>query len=76
MKIIIKSGENRDGYTMEEMLIDGANVISVYPLCECPEDAVIGRGLTSCYDILELMRSAWEAGIKKENFEVKEEPLD
>ena len=44
---------------------------SVHPLCECPEDAIIGRGLISCSRIIELMQLAYNAGKNGEDFFVK-----
>ena len=44
---------------------------SVYPLCECPEDAIIGRGLISCSRIIDLMKLAYQAGKNGEEFIVK-----
>ena len=44
---------------------------SVRPLCECPEDAVIGRGLVSCNRIIDLMKLAYQAGKNGEEFVVK-----
>lgn len=44
---------------------------SVYPLCECPEDAIIGRGLISCSRIIDLMKLAYQAGKNGEEFIMK-----
>ena len=44
---------------------------SVYPLCECPEDAIIGRGLISCSRIIDLMKLAYQAGKNGQEFVVK-----
>lgn len=44
---------------------------SVHSLCECPEDAVIGRGLISCGMIIDLMKLAYQAGKNGEEFVVK-----
>ena len=54
----------------QKMYIDGEKSISIYPLCECPEDAIIGRDLISCVEISELMERAYNAGLNKESFEV------
>ena len=44
---------------------------SVYPLCECPEDAIIGRRLISCGKIINLMKLAYQANKNGEEFVVK-----
>ena len=46
MKIEIK-----DYTESHEMYINDKEVLSVYSLSECPEDAIIGRSLVDCYDI-------------------------
>ena len=68
MKIEITCGNNYDGNDWEEMTINGKDACSVYP-CE-PEDAIIGRDLISCQDIVEYMKRAYEAGKNGEKFEV------
>jgi len=70
MDIIITQGENSELHAWEEMSINGKRCLSVYPLCECPEDAIIGRDLISCSEIMEYMREAYEAGRRGEEFNV------
>lgn len=53
--------ENSEGKTMS---------FNVYPLCECPEDAIIGRDLISCTEIADAMKFAYEAGKAGEPFEI------
>jgi hypothetical protein len=65
MKIVVERRES-DGDICEDMSIDGQHVLSVYPLCECPEDATIGRDLVSCSDVAEYMRLAFQAGANGE----------
>ena len=71
MKIRLEIGETREGYETNDLYIDDKPVIYIYPLCECPEDAIIGRGLVSGPDIINRMRGAYEAGKKGEEFEVE-----
>jgi hypothetical protein len=73
MKIEIAIGTNRDELAYQEMFIDGNERLGVYPLNECPEDAIIGRGLVSCSQIAEFMREAYEAGKRGEEFTVTEQ---
>lgn len=72
MKITIYTGNNYDDLETQVMNIE-TNVgehsgFSVYPLCECPEDAIIGRDLISCNEIAEAMKIAYEAGKAGEDF--------
>ena len=75
IEIFIK--ENKDDFTTSEQLfINGQIRETVCPLFECPEDAIIGRGLISCQDIVRYMKLAYEAGLKKENFDYSAEKVD
>lgn len=75
MKVIITYGT--DDYTdllHEDMdVFDNEGKIiaqeSVYPFNECPEDAIIGRGLVSCSRIYNFMKLAYEAGKNGEPLE-------
>lgn len=42
----------------EKKLID----VSAYPLCECPEDAILERDLSYVWDIKEAFKIGYEAG--------------
>lgn len=72
MKITIKTGVNSDDAEHQEMTINEKKALSVYPLYECPEDAIIGRSLVSCRDVIEFMRLAYAAGKRGEEFVVEE----
>lgn len=73
MKIKVIEGANNGQATWQRMLINGEEVLSVYPLYECPEDAIIGRDLVSCDEVVNFMRRAYEAGKNGEEFSVTEE---
>ena len=62
MKVEVREKENCDGYLMQQLWINGKREVKVYPLAECPEDAIIGRSLVSCDEIAELMQRAHAAG--------------
>jgi hypothetical protein len=62
MEIVIKGSSDDYGMASEALVIDGKEVESVFPLCECPEDAIIGRALISCSDIAKYMQMAYEIG--------------
>jgi len=57
----------------QELHINGLKRVNVAPLCECPEDAIIGRSLTSCDTMAALMREAYGAGKRGEEFELVSE---
>ncbi len=70
MNIVINR-RDCDGYEeSQEMIIDGKSTLSVGPLCECPEDAIIGRDLVSCCRVADLMKRAFDAGVAGETFDV------
>lgn len=72
MKITYKSGADSDGNMWDDILIetDSGKTFAnhVRALYECPEDAIIGRDLVSCGDILEAIKLAYEAGKNGEEF--------
>lgn len=79
MKINYFYGTNSDNLDFDRMEIrdnDGILIAeeSVYPLWECPEDAIIGRSLISCNRILDLMLLAYNAGKNGEDLTVIQEP--
>jgi len=78
--VTIISSEDRDGYCYERMYINDKSQISVSPLCECPEDAIIGRDLISCGEIADLMCDAVQWGIEGKkiifNYEEVEDVYD
>jgi len=45
--------------------------ISVFPLCDCPEDAIIGRNLIGCGQIIDLMHWAYMEGSMGNGFTVE-----
>jgi hypothetical protein len=74
MQIVIKERTDSNGCAHERLIIDDEEECSVYPLCECPEDATIERDLISCTDIAGFMRRAYEAGKNGEEFVITSEP--
>lgn len=76
MKVIVREKEDRDGYLRQELVIDGKERQYVGPLCECPEDAIIGRDLVSCRDIADFMKEAFEAGKRDEEWLFQMAPFE
>lgn len=72
MEVKVISGRNYDGYETLSIEVDGRSVANVYPLYECPEDALLERDLSFAYDIPELMHAAYEAGRRGEPFNIIE----
>lgn len=76
MKIVIVRRNCDDYEESQELSIDGKSILSVGPLCECPEDAIIGRDLVDCCRVAGLMKRAFDASGAGETFNleiVKEE---
>ena len=78
MKIYFSSTSNEYDYLEEEMRVVDSNGVcigseSVYPLCECPEDAIIERDLIGCGEIIKYMKLAYEAGKNGEPLEIIKE---
>jgi len=70
MNIKIKTGADSEGLKRETMFIDGKERLHVQALCDCPEDAIIGRNLVSCSQVSRYMREAYEAGKAGQEFNV------
>ena len=67
------SETDRNDFTREKLLINGEEIFYVYPLCECPEDAIIGRDLISCSEISSFLKNFLkEHNGKKVKFEYDE----
>ena len=69
MKITIYVGSRNECLT-ERMEIDGKKRLSVFPLCDCPEDAIIERSLVGCRRVVDFMREAHAAGVRGEPLDV------
>lgn len=76
MKIVLHKGKNNDGFACETMEINGKHAMSAYPLYECPEDATLERDITSCSEVVELMRKAHREGIRGNEFVVEEVEME
>ena len=69
MKIIVHSWENRDYMIREQLTINGK--VRQYVGTGEPEDAIIGRDLVSCQDIVSFMQESYNAALKGEPFDVE-----
>ncbi|WP_201319093.1 hypothetical protein [Paenibacillus sp. EPM92] len=56
--VIVKviTSYNRDGFSREKLYIDGKKVMTVGPLTECPEDAILERDLVGPSDFASLLK--------------------
>ena len=70
MNIEISIGKDSNDSERQRMKIDGKHRLTVAALCECPEDAIIGRDLVSCRAVSSYMREAYEAGKRGDEFNV------
>lgn len=71
MHVNINVSQDYNGLERHEITITHENKTSeiyIGALCECPEDAIIGRDLIDGFQILDLMRIAYEAGKNEEEF--------
>jgi len=69
MKIRTTEGQNSDGLATFRIAVDGKDVVNAWP--PEPEDAILERDLSFVYDIVPLMKRAYEAGKAGEPFEVQ-----
>lgn len=76
MKIKVLKKINGSGDESNQVLVDGRKVATVYPLWECPEDAIIGRDLISGGEIANYIKMGFEAGKRGEEIEIVEEIVD
>lgn len=54
----VRSWESSYDYATRDTLeVNGKQIFRVAPLCECPEDAIIGRDLISSSDIASFLES-------------------
>jgi len=72
MKIKVVAGYS-DYAPWDELFINGKQVYNSHPLCECPEDAILGRSLTGADEITEWLKAAHAAGKAGEPFEIEHE---
>lgn len=83
MKLKVGSRAENDygegGYFELEVVDDNGNRIggvNVYSMSDCPEDALLCRSLGFVYDIPKLMKEAYNAGKRGEDFLIETVPLD
>ena len=72
MKVTIKKSNDYNKDERQEVLINDEEEWTISSLCECPEDAIIGRSLIDGSDLLRAIRLGWEAGKSGEALEVEE----
>ena len=69
MKIEEICEKDRGGNEKYTLKIDGERMITIGCLSECPEDAMLERDLNFVYEIVPLMKKAYEAGRNGEALE-------
>jgi hypothetical protein len=72
--VIVKlvHGTDYDEMATLDIYVDDECQLSAYPLNESPEDAYLERALSFVYDIPGLMRQAYEAGKRGDEFTIVE----
>jgi len=68
--------EGISGFEVTIETHEGKQHISAYDMCECPEDAIMDRGLGFIYDVPHMLKLAYEAGKSGEEFLLVEETDD
>jgi hypothetical protein len=79
MKIEFSEYEDGDLFLHQKMKIIAQGkekTIHVGPLYDCPEDAIIGRDLISCDEILSFMQLAYKTGKDGEEYIVENVPYE
>ncbi len=72
MRIVVTSIQS-DDYTYEglEIVIDDTYKFAVSHSDDTPEDNNLSRNFADCYDIPNMLKKAYEAGLKKEEFKIE-----
>lgn len=68
--------EKRDYSSFYEIQIDGKTVLRASDCTDSPEDATLGRNLGFAYQITDLMKLAYEAGKRGEEFILESTTVD
>jgi hypothetical protein len=71
MKLLIKVSEDDNGFATHKICVDGETMDTIFPLVECPEDAIIGRSLLGGKDIEKYIWLGYEAGKRGDIIEVE-----
>ena len=74
MTIVLKI-EPAGGYgggPTHQVAVDGKEIRTIGDLCECPEDAIVGRDLVDGYDIVKYIQMGYDAAKRGEVLEVEE----
>ncbi|QOV08276.1 hypothetical protein Kirov_77 [Bacillus phage Kirov] len=69
MKVVVTELVSEDfDYEMLEIVIDDTTKFKVDNADDSPEDNTLSRNFSDCYDIPALLKKAWEAGKRGEEF--------
>lgn len=72
MKVTVREFANEDyTYNSLEIVIDEGTKFHVHSSEDTPEDNNLYRNFSDCYDIPHLLRKAYEAGKRGEEFEIE-----
>ena len=70
MKIVVKVSRDENESERHVVFVDDKRLKSIYPLCECPEDATIERDLMSGYDLAQFAQLGFDAAKRGEELEI------
>ncbi|MED3182038.1 hypothetical protein P4305_18710 [Bacillus thuringiensis] len=68
IEVIHTDGDMWRGAYVEMIMPKGCGDINIGSLSECPEDATLERDLNFVYDIPDMMREAYKAGLRGDKF--------
>lgn len=70
MKITITRTQDSDNGERQKIKIEGGRQWSIFPLCDCPEDAIVGRGLVDADDLVSAIKAGFDAAKNGETLDI------
>lgn len=74
MKIKITEIQKQNDFmedTHYTLKVNGKSMIEIFNMDDCPEDAILSRGLSFVFNVIELMKMAYNAGKNFEKLEIE-----
>lgn len=72
MKVILTTKTDSDYNTKHKLKVEDGRDWNIYPLSECPEDAIIGRSLIDGHDLIAAMKLGYDAAKRGESLDIEE----
>lgn len=70
IKLTISTNWGSSDSPKHELTIDGKHNRSIGPLCDCPEDAIIGRDLIDGYHLIRYIQMGYDAAQRGEALDI------